>query len=57
VQPVQGAVYGINALNPFETKDLVQFAMQKTGLWHAVTVAPALLGGFSESYSPLDIIK
>jgi homoserine kinase len=42
-----GAVYGINALlgTPFETKDLVQFAMQGEN-WlcnaHADNVAPAL---------------
>jgi homoserine kinase len=60
-----GAVYGINALlgSPFETKDLVQFAMQgeklACGNAHADNVAPALLGGFTlvRSYSPLDIIK
>jgi homoserine kinase len=60
-----GAVYGINALlgNPFETKDLVQFAIQgeklACGNAHADNVAPALLGGFTlvRSYSPLDIIK
>jgi homoserine kinase len=47
-----GAVYGINALlgTPFETKDLVQFAMQGEKLAcvaHADNVAPALLGGFT----------
>ncbi len=60
-----GAVFGINALlgNPFEKKDLVQFAMQgeklACGNAHADNVAPALLGGFTlvRSYDPLDIIK
>ncbi|WP_413998751.1 homoserine kinase [Flavobacterium sp. W1B] len=60
-----GAVFGINALlgNPFEIKDLVQFAMQgeklACGNAHADNVAPALLGGFTlvRSYNPLDIIK
>lgn len=60
-----GAVFGINALlgNPYEIKDLVQFAMQgeklACGNAHADNVAPALLGGFTlvRSYSPLDIIK
>lgn len=60
-----GAVFGINALlgNPFEKKDLVQFAMQgeklACGNAHADNVAPALLGGFTlvRSYEPLDIIK
>jgi homoserine kinase len=60
-----GAVFGINALfgYPYQTKDLVQFAMQgeklACGNAHADNVAPALLGGFTlvRSYSPLDIIK
>lgn len=60
-----GAVFGINELlgRPFETKDLVPFAMQgeklASGSAHADNVAPALLGGFTlvRSYDPLDIIK
>ena len=60
-----GAAFGVNALLgfPFETKDLVQFAMQgevaATGSAHADNVAPALLGGFTlvRSYSPLDVIS
>lgn len=60
-----GAVFGINELlgKPFETKDLVQFAMQgerlACGNAHADNVAPALLGGFTlvRSYAPLDIIR
>lgn len=60
-----GAVFGINELlgRPFETKDLVAFAMQgeklASGSAHADNVAPALLGGFTlvRSYDPLDIIK
>jgi len=60
-----GAVFGINELlgRPFDTKDLVPFAMQgeklASGSAHADNVAPALLGGFTlvRSYDPLDIIK
>lgn len=60
-----GAVFGINALlgYPYQTKELVQFAMQgeklACGNAHADNVAPALLGGFTlvRSYNPLDIIK
>jgi len=60
-----GAVFGINELlgRPFETKDLVPFAMRgeklASGSAHADNVAPALLGGFTlvRSYEPLDIIK
>jgi homoserine kinase len=52
VQPVQQELYGINALlgNPFETKDLVQFAMQGENWLVAtpmLTMLPALLGGFT----------
>jgi homoserine kinase len=57
-----GAVYGINALpNPFETKDLVQFAMQgeKLVATPMLTMLPCPFGGFTlvRSYSPLDIIN
>jgi homoserine kinase len=60
-----GAVFGINQLlgRPYDTKDLVQFAMQgeklASGSAHADNVAPALLGGFTlvRSYNPLDIIR
>lgn len=60
-----GAVFGINQLlgRPFETKDLIPFAMEGEKLAsvsaHADNVAPALLGGFVliRSYAPLDIIK
>lgn len=60
-----GAVFAINELlgRPYETKDLVKFAMQgeklACGSAHADNVAPALLGGFTlvRSYNPLDIIK
>lgn len=60
-----GAVFGINQLlgRPFETKDLIPFAMEgeklASGSAHADNVAPALLGGFVliRSYTPLDIIK
>ena len=59
-----GAVWAMNELlgNPFETKDLVRFAMEgerlATGVAHADNVAPALFGGFTlvRSYEPLDII-
>jgi homoserine kinase len=47
--------------NPFETKDLVQFAMQGENWLVApmLTMLPCPLGGFTlvRSYSPLDIIK
>jgi homoserine kinase len=59
-----GAVYGINALlgTPFETKDLVQFAMQGENWLVAtpmLTMLPLPFGWiyFVRSYSPLDIIK
>lgn len=60
-----GAVFAINELlgRPYETKDLVKFAMMgeklACGSAHADNVAPALLGGFTlvRSYNPLDIIK
>jgi homoserine kinase len=59
-----GAVWAINELlgNPFNTTDLVRFAMEgerlATGVAHADNVAPALLGGFAlvRSYEPLDIL-
>lgn len=59
-----GTVWAINELlgNPFNTTDLVRFAMEgerlATGVAHADNVAPALLGGFTliRSYEPLDII-
>lgn len=60
-----GAVWAINKLlgNPFNTTDLVRFAMEgerlATGVAHADNVAPALFGGFTlvRSYNPLDIIS
>jgi len=60
-----GAVWAINKLlgNPFNTTDLVRFAMEgerlATGVAHADNVAPALFGGFTlvRSYDPLDIIS
>lgn len=60
-----GAVFGINELlgRPYETKDLVKFAMQgeklASGSVHADNVAPALLGAFTlvRSYDPLDVIR
>jgi homoserine kinase len=60
-----GAVWAVNHLlgNPFDTLDLVRFAMEgeklASGAAHADNVAPALYGGFTlvRSYDPLDIIK
>jgi homoserine kinase len=56
VQPVQQRVYGINALlgTPFETKDLVQFAMQgeKLACGNAMlTMLPCPFGFTLVSYS------
>ncbi|MFS4457441.1 homoserine kinase [Maribacter sp. 2304DJ31-5] len=59
-----GAVWAMNHLlgNPFNTTELVQFAMEGERLAsevaHADNVAPALFGGFTlvRSYAPLDII-
>ena len=59
------AAYAANHLlgSPFETNDLVEFAMQgekaASGKAHADNVAPSLLGGFTmiRSYKPLDVIS
>ncbi|HBX67707.1 MAG: homoserine kinase [Balneola sp.] len=58
------AVFGLNELlgNPFESKELVPFAMEgeriASGIPHADNVAPSLLGGFIliRSYEPLDVV-
>ncbi len=60
-----GAVFAVNKLlgEPFQTKDLISFAMQgellASGNAHADNVAPALLGGFSlvKSYCPLEVLS
>ena len=60
-----GAVFAANELmgKPFETKDLIPFAMEgervASGNAHADNVSPALLGGFTlvKSYEPLEVIK
>jgi homoserine kinase len=59
------ALVAVNALagNPFQKKDLVQFALEAErvacGSAHADNIAPSLLGGFVliRSYNPLDIIS
>jgi homoserine kinase len=61
---VQQELYGINALlgTPFETKDLVQFAMQGENWLVAtpmLTMLPCPFGWiyFGEKLQPLDIIN
>lgn len=59
------ALVAVNALagNPFQKKELVQFALEAErvacGSAHADNIAPSLLGGFVliRSYHPLDIIS
>jgi len=59
-----GVVVGANHLlgNPFERKDLIEFAMEGekciSGALHADNVAPAILGGITliRGYDPLDVI-